>query len=81
MNATRQLPRNADPDNPVELVAEAAYGALVEVGRRDLALGFLTFADDDGTPYLEPLDPDELTDDDLKVLERAERLALEVLDR
>ena len=57
--------------------ANIAYAALREVGRDDLADLVCFFIDVDGSVYLEPLD--EVTCADLALIERAERLALEVV--
>lgn len=43
---------NAD----VELAAHITYGALLEAARPDLAALVCYFHNEDGTPYLEPLD-------------------------
>lgn len=61
------------------LVADVSYGALLEVGRADLALLVQWFIDDDGSFYIEPME--ELTSDDLALMERAERLALSAVQR
>lgn len=66
-------------ERELELAAQVSYGALLEAGRPDLALIAAWFTDDDGSIYIEPLD--ELEGDDLALVERAERLALEAIAR
>lgn len=61
-------------DRAAEVAAEVAYGALLEVGRRDLADLVMFHLDDDGTPYLEPMD--DVAGADLELMVRAEALAL-----
>lgn len=58
-------------------LADRTFAALVEVGRRDLALLVHVFEDDDGTPYVEAIDPDDLDDpeQDLALIARAEQIA------
>ena len=51
---------------------EVAYGALMEVGRQDLALLILRFPDDGG--YIEVND-DILSDADWALVDKAETLA------
>jgi hypothetical protein len=66
-------------DDPMSLAAEVSYGALVEVGRLDLANLVQWFENDDGSLYLEPMD--ELSPDDLALMLRAEALALSAISR
>ena len=61
-------------NEPTEAEVEAAaaeftnlvHAALMEGGRPDLAVEFLVFIEDDGTPYVEPMD--ELTGADLAIV-------------
>lgn len=69
------LPGNTG-DDAAQALADAMYAALREVDA-ELAHLFAVFVDDDGTPYVEHLD--ELDPAELELLERAERLAREVL--
>jgi len=62
-------------DDPIERFAEIVYACLTEAGRADLGQMCLTFANDDGSPYLE-FDEDEFTPSEVAMLERAEELAL-----
>lgn len=60
-------------------LADRAFAALVEIGRRDLALLVHVFEDNDGRPYIETgmIDEDDLDDPeaDLALIHRAEQVA------
>jgi len=58
----------------VEQIANITHAALLEVGRPDLAFLVSWSQDDDGSWYLEPLD--DVADADLKLMLRAEQVAL-----
>jgi hypothetical protein len=55
-------------------VADVCHAALIEAGRPELAELVQFFYDDDGRPYLEPID--DVSDADWAVMKRAEELAL-----
>jgi hypothetical protein len=72
-------PTEADINDAGDAFTNMVYAALMEGGRPDLAVNVLVFVEDDGTPYVEPMD--ELTGIDLAIVEKAESLALEAYER
>ncbi len=54
---------------------DVAFAALYEAGRSDLALAVAWFDEDETGGYLQPFDEEDLTPDDLAVIERAEAIA------
>lgn len=61
------------------MLVDVTYAALQEVGRPDLANLVQFFEDDDGSPYLEPMD--EVSAMDMEIMDRAVFLAQCAVDR